>query len=283
MITLRLSKPRSTCRSSFRLASSSPATTSSGVATQLTADEHAPQAANRDAAGRGSARRSQRLVRPARQSRAAPGRGRTSARSSTVRPTSSHSDRRRRARSPACAESSWRRHARSRSIPAHASTTPTRHRAHGKHAALRQQIAHDATARGAERRAHRQLPAPARHARDQQIRRVRARDQPDERDGGERQAGDRRDVADDVRLQIHHAPRRLVVLIRGLPDREDPPVDGAQLAGRRRRGRRRVAAGRSPCRRKGRGAAAGSTAATTNNSWSARAGRPVGGSTPATV
>ena len=50
---------------------------------------------------------------------------------------------------------------------------------------------------------------------------------------------DLRHVADDVGLQVHHVPRRLVVLVRALPERKDALVDRAQLrpCGRRRRSR----------------------------------------------
>ena len=109
-----------------------------------------------------------------------------------------------------------------------------RGRTQGEQTTLREQVAHHAAARRAQRRAHGELATSARHARDEQVRCVRAGDQPDERDRDERETRDRADVADHERLQIHHAPRRLVVLIRDAPDGKDAAVDRAQFVGGQR-------------------------------------------------
>jgi hypothetical protein len=119
-------------------------------------------------------------------------------------------------------------------------------RAQREQRALRQQVPHDASARRAERGANGQFPPPAGHARDQQVRRIRARDQPHQRDGGQREPRDRPDVADDVRPQIHHGPGGLVVLVRRAPDWENPFVDRAKLL---RGGRSRRAGGETSDRR----------------------------------
>ncbi len=95
--------------------------------------------------------------------------------------------------------------------------------------AFSEQVSNDASARRAERRPDGEFPSPARDARDEQVRRVRARDEPHERDRGERQPRHRADVTHDSRAQIRHAPRRLFVLIRRAPDREDAPVDRVEL------------------------------------------------------
>ena len=47
-------------------------------------------------------------------------------------------------------------------------------------------------------------------------------------DGGERQQDRRSGIADDTRLEILDAPRRLLVLIRRLPDRKQSPIGGVQ-------------------------------------------------------
>ena len=105
-----------------------------------------------------------------------------------------------------------------------------RHRAGREHRALGQQVTQHASARGAERGADGKLLPAAGHARDQQVRGIRARDQPHQADGGQREAGQRADVADQVGLQVLHVPRRLVVLVRRFPDREQRAVDRMKLA-----------------------------------------------------
>ncbi len=107
-------------------------------------------------------------------------------------------------------------------------------RADSQQSAFGEEVADHTSSRGAERRPHRQLPAPAGDARDQEIRRVRARDDPDEGHGSKREAGDRLDVTHHVRAQIHHAPRRLLVLIRHFPQRKHAAVDRLQLTSRGR-------------------------------------------------
>ncbi|OLC47607.1 MAG: hypothetical protein AUH43_11280 [Acidobacteria bacterium 13_1_40CM_65_14] len=101
-------------------------------------------------------------------------------------------------------------------------------------AALNEQVPNHPRARRAERRSYCELSTAARHARDEQIRRVRTGNQPHEADRGQREPRDCRDITGDVGLQRHHAPRRLLVLIRRSPQRKDAPVDRAQLVCRRR-------------------------------------------------
>src|SRR5438874_2086577 len=84
------------------------------------------------------------------------------------------------------------------------------------------------------RRTDRELTAPARDACDEQIRRVRARDQPDERYRRQREPRGGPHVADNVLLQLHHAPRRTIVLVRRAPDRKQPAVDASQFRARGR-------------------------------------------------
>ena len=85
----------------------------------------------------------------------------------------------------------------------------------------------------AERGTHGKLAAPARDARDQQIRGIDAGNRPDQADRGERERGDRSEVARQEHLQVHDAPRGLLVLIRRFPQGKEPPRDVVQLRDRR--------------------------------------------------
>ena len=79
---------------------------------------------------------------------------------------------------------------------------------------------------------HGELPPPPRGAGDHEVGRIGAGDEQHERHGalddGERGS----DVADDELLEIHRGPGGLLVLVGRLPERENPPVDGAQLVRR---------------------------------------------------
>ena len=132
---------------------------------------------------------------------------------------------------------------RSRPTPAHASAMPTAAAPSGEQRAFGEQIADDAP---------RDAPSAARTASSR--RRLRdARDRADSTRSRTRSARPaRRPPAPGPPigctspttyvLQIHHAPRRPLVLIRRLPDRKQAPVDRAQfrrgaLAARRARSR----------------------------------------------
>ena len=100
-------------------------------------------------------------------------------------------------------------------------------------------------ARGAERAANRELAAAVERARDEQVDRVRARDEQDAGDGRERRRTSVEPTSPThARFEILHAPRGLLVLIRRSPDREQARVRRAQrrrraaaceMSGRRRR------------------------------------------------
>ena len=68
-------------------------------------------------------------------------------------------------------------------MPVHASPHAGDRRRRGEHQALREQLAHEARPRAAERRPHRQLALARGRAHEQQVRHVRARDEQHERDG----------------------------------------------------------------------------------------------------
>jgi hypothetical protein len=72
------------------------------------------------------------------------------------------------------------------------------------HQALRQHLAHELRAAGADRRADRQLAAPSRRAHDQQVRDVGARDQQHERHGAHQRHDRRPHVADQIVEHRNH-------------------------------------------------------------------------------
>jgi hypothetical protein len=78
---------------------------------------------------------------------------------------------------------------------------PARAARQGEHRALHQQLAREAQAPGAERGAHRQLPAPGTRARQQKVGDVGARDEQHEADRGEERQEHRAHVLRDERLE----------------------------------------------------------------------------------
>ena len=230
-----MSNPRLTWPSALRLASSSEATTRSGVAiANCVADQRAAKPPHGEAGRRRAAERAQRLVhrRPAalqrghepEEQRAGRGEAARHHQHGPVEPELLHA--RDRSAEPI---------RRSTPIPAKASTIPTAAAPSASSALSASRKRMTRRARGAERGADGELAAPAGDPGDEEVRRVRAGDQPHQRDRGQRETAHRLHVADDVGLEVHHAPRRLLVLVRGLPDREQAPVD--QRAARRRRPR----------------------------------------------
>src|SRR5262249_39641891 len=106
--------------------------------------------------------------------------------------------------------------------------------------------------------------------------------------GAEREPGRRLRLADDLVLEVVHRPRRPPVGVRGLPEREDPFVDRAQLLGGRPRGARLEAPGRDdeerPLARRRRPLRGGESPGPAVRAWSACSSGPSrDGRTPMTV
>ena len=116
--------------------------------------------------------------RPGRRCRTSPAPRRTGPRSPRCRPISSQKT------GPSGAISCVRGKVGAAKVAAADDARPRQRRSRAtrsadrEHRAFRHQISHDASARRAQRRTDRELAPPARHPRDQQVRRVRAGDQP---------------------------------------------------------------------------------------------------------
>jgi hypothetical protein len=97
-----------------------------------------------------------------------------------------------------------------------------------KGARLDENVLHELPSRGAKRSTNGQLPSAMQSARDEQIDRVRARDQQHASDSSKDEEKPGADVPHDARLKIHGAPRGLLVLIRRTPDQKKPGVGRVQ-------------------------------------------------------
>jgi hypothetical protein len=99
-----------------------------------------------------------------------------------------------------------------------------------QHEALRQHLADDAPAAGADRKSHRHLPLPGRAAGQQQVGDVCAHDEQDDRDGGEEDAERGAKLRDHPVLQALYLESRPVQPRRvGGPRRPDRAADDIGL------------------------------------------------------